>query len=123
MNNTEEKTVSFDDVKKEIRKKKVKDFLYSAKDKVVAVFEWGMKHPVESASILTGAGMTVRSLAKHSNERSERHRRETQFFEHRSGKWATAKRKLTSREQLEAETRHRNGETWTEILASMGLLK
>ena len=123
----EENVVNFDEVKKEARKamfkKRLSSFYESAKIKVMAVVEWGREHPAEVAGIVTGASVLAKSVSKHSHEMQEQRHRDREFFDHRTGKWCETKRKLTAREQVEAEARHQAGETWTQIFADMRLLK
>lgn len=123
MENKDEK-VTMIDFKKEAFKRKVKGAVNEVKDKAIVVVKWGFDHPVEAASIITGASLLTRNIVKQNAIRSEQKHTERKFYEHSSGKWAETKRKLTQREQLEAERRHKeNKETWTEIFADMGVLK
>lgn len=123
MENKDEK-VTLVDFKKEAFKRKVNGAVNEVKDKAIGVVKWGFDHPVEAASIITGAGVLARNIVKQNAIRSEQKHTDCKFYEHSSGKWAETKRKLTPKEQLEAERRHKiNKETWTEIFADMGVLK
>lgn len=111
------------DFKKEAFRRKVMGVGEKAKAKAMGAVQWISNHPAEAAGIVTGLSVITGKIVKTHTIHEEQRRRDTQFFEHRSGKWCEAKRKLTPREQLEAESRHRNGETWTEILSDMRLLR
>ena len=119
----EKKVVTIDDFKKEAFKRKLKGFYETAKVKVKQGVKWASDHTGETAALITGAGLITKNVVKSHSLHEEQRRRDTQFFEHRSGKWCETKRKLTPREQLEAETRHQNGETWTQIFSDMKLLR
>lgn len=121
--NRNEEKVELIDFKKEAMKRKLKAGVETAKIKVMQGVKWVSDHPAEAAAGVTGIGLFVKQLTKTSANHAEQRRREREFFEHSSGKWCEIKRKLTPREQVEAEARHKAGETWTQIFSDMRLLK
>lgn len=123
MENKNEEKVELVDFKKEAAKRKLKAGVETVKIKVMQGVKWVSDHPAEAAAGATGLGLFVKSLTKTSANHAEQRRREREFFEHSSGKWCEIKRKLTPREQVEAEARHKAGETWTQIFSDMRLLK
>lgn len=121
--NRNEEKVELIDFKKEAAKRKLKGYVEAAKLNVIKGVKWVTEHPAEAAASVTGLGLFVKSVTKTSANHAEQRRREREFFEHSSGKWCEIKRKLTPREQVEAEARHKAGETWTQIFSDMRLLK
>lgn len=122
-NRNEEKKVELVDFKKEAMKRKLKTGVETVKTGIMKGAKWVSDHPAEAAAGVTGLGLFVKQLTKTSANHAEQRRREREFFEHSSGKWCEIKRKLTPREQVEAEARHKAGETWTQIFSDMRLLK
>lgn len=122
-NRNEEKKVELVDFKKEAMKRKLKAGVETVKLNIMKGVKWVSDHPAEAAAGVTGLGLFVKQLTKTSANHAEQRRREREFFEHSSGKWCEIKRKLTPREQVEAEARHKAGETWTQIFSDMRLLK
>ncbi len=123
MENKNEEKVKLVDFKKEAAKRKLKAGVETVKTGITKGVKWVTKHPAEAAAGVTGLSLFVKSLTKTSANHAEQRRREREFFEHSSGKWCEIKRKLTPREQVEAEVRHKAGETWTQIFSEMRLLK
>lgn len=118
-----EEKVELVDFKKEAMKRKLKAGVETAKTGIMKGVKWVYEHPAEAAAGVTGLGLFVKSVTKTSANHAEQRRREREFFEHSSGKWCEIKRKLTPREQVETEARHKAGETWTQIFSDMRLLK
>lgn len=123
MENKNEEKVELVDFKREAAKRKLKAGVETTKIKLMQGVKWVSDHPAEAAAGVTGLGLFVKSVTKTSANHAEQRRREREFFEHSSGKWCEIKRKLTPREQVEAEARHKAGETWTQIFSDMCLLK
>lgn len=117
-------TVRWNDVK---RKVWLKNEFNKAKAAVCKaandVKNFVVNNPVESAAI-AGAAMTIVSKGtKAYCTHAENVRRETDFYDTRTGTHAHAKRRLKTREQTEIDERFRNGESYISILNDMNLLK
>lgn len=95
-----------------------------AKAEASTLFNWCRENPVQAAGIASAASLSVSKVMRYKKVTKEETRRRTEYYDPRTGKYARARRPLKPREQLEAERRYRDGkETWTEILADMGLLR
>lgn len=71
------------------------------------------------SSLVTAWKYTVKVI-KLKKEEEWRNRR---FYDRRTDRWCYAKKKLNRRQENIIEERYRDGETYREILDSMGLLK
>ena len=119
----EKKVVYFDDVKKDIWKKKAKDALNKAKDGCIQAANWVKDNPATVASIASGTAIVATKLTKHSQIRSEERRRERSFYDPRTGVYTYAKRDLSAREKKEIVNRHQRGEAYSDILYDMHLTR
>ena len=109
-------TVDIRDFKAEARKRKLKECGRK-------VLGWIQEHPVEALGAATMAlGVGKKTLGVHKVKTEER-RRATEFYNPRTGMYATTKRPLTAKEKAYAENRFRNGDSWTDIFSDMKLLK
>lgn len=119
----EKKIYSFKDFKKDAFKKKVKDTYDAGKAKVASGIQWCFDHPMEAIGLASITAPLIAKGVKYKTVKTEERRRETEFYDPRTGMYAKAKRPLTSREKVKAEERYRNGENWSHILDDMRLLK
>lgn len=115
--------INIDDFKKELIKRKAKEFLDKGKVLAIDVGIWCMDHPVEFLAIVTSAGAGVTKLAHWNAVRMENHRRTVDYYDPRLGIHATAKRPLNGDEVAELIERYLNGESYALILKDMHLLK
>ena len=119
----EEKVVFFKEFKKEALKKRLKDGWEFAKEKVGEGINWVMEHPVESAGMAAAASTAISKTVRHRTVKTEERRRETEFYDPRTGMYAKSRRPLTAREKLAAERRYKEGFSWNQVLDEMRLLK
>lgn len=90
------------------------------------VGKWASEHPGESIAILSvGATLLggVNKLANKAVKAKDEYDREREYYDPRLGNWAYTRRKLTAKEKIELSERNKNGESVTQILYSMNLLK
>lgn len=88
--------------------------------------KWALDHPGESIALLTAGGAAVggiNSLAGKVMKRHDEKVRDREYYDPQTWNWVQTKRKLTSREKVELSQRRNNGESVTQILDSMRLLK
>ena len=123
MEQQNEKVVFFKDFKKEAFKKKVKDTIDAGKQKVTSGIQWCLEHPAEAAGLAAIGAPLIAKGVKYKTVKTEEKRRETEFYDPRTGMYAKARRPLTAREKLRAEERYKSGENWSHILDDMRLLK
>ena len=123
MENHEYETVTPTDFRKEARKRKLMRFVDKAKETGTRGLNWALDHPLETLGGITAlAGVGKKALSMNKVKTEER-RRETEFYNPRTGMYAKTRRPLTSKEKEYAERRFKNGESWTEIFSDMKLLK
>lgn len=118
-----EKVYSFKNFKKDAFKKKLKDTYDYVKQKTVDGIHWCLDHPVEAIGLASIGALLVAKGVKYKTVKTEERRRETEFYDLRTGMYAKSKRPLTAREKLRAEERYKAGENWSHILDDMRLLK
>lgn len=95
-----------------------------AKAEAETLYRACKENPVQAAGMFSAGAYTISKIVRYKKVTKEEDRRRTEYYDPRTGKYARARRPLKPREQLEAERRYRDGkETWTEILADMGLLR
>ena len=124
----EKKTVSFEDFKKDAKKKELKDRLIQLKDKAIEQGERIVKglieHPERAIALMSAAGLLAGKVNKIHQTNAEDRRRKRDFYDPRTGRWCTARRDLTPKEEAEIERRYKlNKESYREILYSMHILK
>ena len=126
MNNNEEK-VTFVDFKKEAFKRKVKEKVETAtktvKKAVARTIIWAYDNPVQAVGAITGLGVIATKAAKIHSVNAEDRRRDTDFYDPRTGVHSIAKRPLKPKEKVEILERYKSGESYAEILYRKGLLK
>ena len=116
MEERKNETVDIRDFKAEARKRKIKEYCRKA-------IGWIQEHPVEALGAATMAlGVGKKTLGVHKVHTEER-RRATEFYNPRTGMYATTKRPLTAKEKAYAEKRFKEGDSWTEIFSDMKVLK
>ena len=97
-----------------------------AKQAVKEAGKWAMNHPGESIAIASGCGAAltgVNRLASKVRRTIEENRRDKAWYDPRLGGYVYTRRKLTNKEKIELSMRNTNGESVTQILDSMRLLK
>lgn len=118
-----EERVEITDFKKEARRRKIEEAKMKAKGAALGVWGWAKDHPMESLGIVTaGLGVTKKTLGIRKVKTEER-RRETEFYNPRTGMYSKIKRPLTAKEKSYAEKRFRNGDSWNDIFSDMKILK
>jgi len=94
-----------------------------AKMKAGDVVRWIKEHPVEAAALGTAAVTVANKGAKIYGIHSEMKRRDTDFYDPRTGTHAFTRRRLKAREQAEIDRRYNQGESYVSIFNDMNLLK
>lgn len=97
-----------------------------AKQDAKELGKWALNHPGESIALLTAGGAVVGGVNKFASKVVKRHDekiREKEYYDPQTWNWVQTKRKLTSKEKVELSQRRNNGESVTQILDSMRLLK
>lgn len=122
MNNNEEK-VTFVDFKKEAFKRNVKEKVETAKKAIARTIIWAYDNPVQAVGAITGLGVIATKAAKIHSVNAEDRRRDTDFYDPRTGVHSIAKRPLKPKEKVEILERYKSGESYAEILYRKGLLK
>lgn len=117
------KTVDIDDFKKEAQKRKWKEKLDKVKQKANDLVKWGIEHPIESMAIIGAVTSLGNKAFKYRQTRAEDTRRLVDFYDTRLGRHVLSRRPLTRHEQIEVDRRFNDGESYTQILADLGLLK
>lgn len=126
MNNEEKKTVSFEEFKKQAKVEEFKRGLKEGFDNyvvkpVVSVGKWAVENPMTAITLATiTAGVAKRGLS-YQKVKAEDKRRETDFYDPRTGRHTVARRKPTRKQRLEIDRRYANKESYESILSSMGL--
>lgn len=100
-----------------------------AKTKVRETLQW-MSDNKELVAILTPvviAGVkeghrVVRSIDRKNDLRKEQELKDLYIYDFSTRRYVKLRRKMKNHEQIEYDTRKRNGESVTQVLASMGLL-
>lgn len=116
-------TTNMHDFKKEAAKRKVKAVIDGAKKKVDQAVIWGMEHPAEAIAL---AGLVVGGTKKVSSAiqtHEENKRRDTDYYDPRTGLHSWSKRKLKPKERMMIRERYDRGESYDRILYDMGLLR
>lgn len=124
----EEKIVTMKEFKKQAFFKKVKDTASKVGQKVVEAgskgVEYAIEHPGQTIAALSAFGVAAGKVAKIQETRAEDRRRACDYYDPRTGKWSSAKKRPTPQQSAEIERRYRmNKESYREILYDMGLLK
>lgn len=115
--------VNLNEFKKEAAKRKVKKVVDDAKKTAKNVGRWCVNHPGEAITIGLAAGTTINRGLKWHQTAMENYRRKVDYYDPRTGHHAIAKHPLSPKQQAQIERRYRNGETYTEVLYDMRLLK
>ena len=105
---------------------KVKAKAVVAKENAKQLGQWAVEHPGESLALLSAGGAFVGGINKLANKvekRRDEKEREKEYYDPQTWNWVHTKRKLTAKEKVELSTRRQNGESVTQILDSMKLLR
>ena len=119
-------TINFEELKKKLkweeRKRKAKEFIDTYVWKPLHNFgQWAVDNPGKFLGLLTlTAGVTKRGIS-YKKEKAEQKRRDTDFYDPRSGDHAISKRPLTDTEYEEMMRLYRSGISKREALIRMGL--
>lgn len=117
--------IYWSEVKKEIKKKRIKDGLKEAGVKVVdtakAGIEYVEEHKEGAALVAAGIGGTAK-LLRHISKKHQEHKQSLTYYDHSTGEYMKMKRPLKNKEKIQAYDRHQNGEKYTDIYRSMGVL-
>lgn len=119
-------TINFEELKKKLkweeRKRKAKEFFDKYVWKPLCNFgQWAVDNPGKFMGLLAlTAGVTKRGLS-YKKEKAEQKRRDTDFYDPRSGDHAISKRPLTDSEYEEMMRLYRSGLSKREALIKMGL--
>ena len=113
--------VNFNDVKRQILKKKVEDAINGAKNTAKTTVRWVAEHPSETVALVTSGALLMGKLTKYKGIREDRIHRDQDFYDRRACSYSRAKRKPTFAERREIERRYANGERYSDILFDMRL--
>lgn len=119
-------TINFEELKKKLkwekRKRKAKEFIDTYIWKPLCNFwQWAVDNPGKFLGLLTlTAGVTKRGLS-YKKEKAEQKRRDTHFYDPRTGDYGISKRPLTDSEYEEMMRLYRSGLSKREALIKMGL--
>ena len=108
-------------------KLKLTELKWKAKEKAIQAKNWCVKNKeaVTTAVVVGGPVVVgaIREIAKASRANAEQRRAELITYDRRTDCYLTLKRPLKPEEQMKLARRMENGESKTEILLDMGLLK
>lgn len=96
------------------------------KNDVRELGKYALEHPGEAVALASAGGAIVGGVAKVVGKvvkKHEENQRDKEFYDPQTWNWVETKRKLTSKEKVEFSTRRNNGESVTQILNSMRVLK
>ena len=129
----DERTVEVQEEKKSEKfskyklKLKLTELKWKAKEKAIQAKDWCVKNKeaVTTAVVVGGPVVigAIREIAKASRANAEQRRAELITYDRRTDCYLTLKRPLKPEEQMKLARRMENGESKTEILLDMGLLK
>lgn len=85
-------------------------------------FNYVKEHPLEAATTVGTLFAGYKKLHSMRLDYIEEDRRHRDFYDPRTGKHVWARRKLTTRELMRIDARYKAGDSYTQILADMGLL-
>ena len=126
MNNNEEK-VTMVDFKREAFKRKVKETwncaVKTVKKTGARIILWACDNPAQAIGAVTGIGVIATKAAKIHSVNAEDRRRDTDFYDPRTGVHSIARRPLRPSEKVDVINRYKNGESYDEILYKKKLLK
>lgn len=122
-----EKVVDIKDFKKEERRRKIKEKADAAVKWCKDTFNGAKEFYYENREFLNAACIPVglgiwKLISKSHKDRSERDYRETSIWDAKVGRWVYTRRPLRRSEQLEFDRRRMEGESVSQILASMHLI-
>lgn len=110
-----------------IKSKEVQQIKRKVKSKVNDGKKWVKDHREEAIALayvgiagITSIGKLVMKQQQTNREERERNKR---WYDDQLRQWYTLRRETTNEEKLLIDRRHRNGESYGEILESMRLLK
>ena len=93
------------------------------KERMKAVGNWVLEHPMEALAIAGSTGVTVRKVSNMYCAHREDVRRRRDFWDPRTGRHSNIKRDLKPWESEEVDERYQNGESYVKIFRDMKLLK
>lgn len=112
------------EIKKELRKREIKEKLSNAKDKAVDFWNSNREAICIGAPLLIGGIRTVsNTVRKHETIKADRDHRELDHYDPRTGEWSHARKRLTKSQRLELNRRYSAGESKIQILEDLGVLK
>lgn len=123
----EEKVVDLKEFKKEERRRKIKEKTDAAVKWCSDTFNGAKEFYYDNREFLNAACIPVglgiwKLISKSHKDRSERDYRETSIWDAKVGRWVYTRRPLRRSEQLEFDRRRMEGESVSQILASMHLI-
>ena len=108
-------------------KEKFENFKWSIKDKCRRTINYLKDNKEVLLIVLPMVGVAVTGAVKITSKALNNHRAETikkkYIYDPSGGFYWPTKRPLSGAEKLQLDERHRNGESYGQILVSMGLLK
>ena len=124
--NKEEMKARFEGVRYKVQVK-MEDLKHGARKVKEVIAKCAEEHPLETLTAgITVIGMgvgAVKSASNAYNEHCEKVRRDTDFYDTRTGRHVIVKRPLKTHEAVEADERFGAGESYVQIFNDMGLLK
>ena len=108
-------------------KERLKETTDKAKEKAGKALEWCKDHPQEAAmivgGIVTGVACVGKTIQKHDQTRQIADLKDKYVYDRSNGHYFQLRRKPTSQEWIEIDTRKANGEQLGVILQDMRLTK
>ena len=118
------KTVNFDDFKKEARKRKREEFVDKyVKAPIKTVGAWAAENPITALTAIGAAIPLCNKVIRYKQTKAEDKRRAVDFYDPRCGRHVIVRRPLRRTEQIEVDRRYNAGESYTHIFDDMRLLK
>lgn len=76
-----------------------------------------------ATGVISGVCMVGKAILRNESVKAERHMKDCCIYDRSKGHWVESKRKIKNSEWLQIDQRHEEGESYTNILDDMGLLK
>ena len=92
-------------------------------NKVIEFAKQNKEFVIGAASVLVVGAKEAHKVIRDIRRSIEERNRKRRIYDHSSGKWIPLLREMTPYEHVEFDSRRRNGETASQILYDMGLLR
>ena len=119
-----EKQVSFEDFRKEQKKRERKEKLYNGVEKCTDWIRSNKEIAIGIGTFAVGAGGSIiKGLAKRQKVKEEKQLKNNYCYDRSLGHYWKLRRELTNEEWIAIDKRKRNGERLGDILAELKVLK